>query len=60
MLGGAREDQECNGWRLLRGDAEEDKGRVGVGRYPEGPRARWLAPGKMITVVSSSNRSNST
>ena len=35
--------------QVARGDAQEDQGRVN--RHPEGPRARWLAPGRMKTLV---------
>ena len=54
-LGGARENQGCNGRRpsektqVPQGDAQEEQGRVGW--HPEEPRARWLAPGRMIKVV---------
>ena len=35
--------------QVAQGDAQEDQERVGL--HPKEPRARWLAPGRMITVV---------
>ena len=35
--------------QVARGDVQE--GQEHITRHPEGPRALWLAPGRMITVV---------
>ena len=35
--------------QVAQGDAQEDQERVGL--HPKEPRARWLAPGRMIPVA---------